>query len=393
MPGLGLGGQEQALVALVVEHLVPQQQRAVGALGFALQPGQDNGVELQPLGFVQGHELQRGAVGVGRGVEPLQFGLDALELQHAVAGAAIEHLEVGLGVVQIGFLRQGERPPQRLPHALDPAPRPLLALVRQGQPEHLAQVRQPLLPVGAQARAAHSVLQQVPDAVAWRVGGQQVQIGQGQAAPGRAQQRQPVHAVGQVVKRAREDEQVLNRLALGQRFDLDRLKGQPLRQRAQRRHQRLEVAARAHQHRDAAVGVVGARLRDQRQHLLRFALGAAAGFVVGLRFAFPLVGLRAGGAVFDQRVPLHARQRVPGAGGTGRGEAHGATAVVVVRAKDVGKGLVDPAHQRRLRAVVAVQVQRLRLDGAQAVRAHLQKQPDFGFAKAVDRLHRVAHQK
>ncbi len=362
--------------------MIPQQQGAIGSLGFALQAGQDHGVELQPLGFVQGHELQRAAVGVGGGVEAFELAADAFELQRAVAGAALQHLEIGLGVVQIGFLAQGERAAQRLPNPFYPAPRPLLALVRKGQGEHLAQVRQPALPVGVQALAAGAVLDECPDAVARCVGGQLVQVGQREAAPGRAQQRQPMHAVGQVVQGVGEGEQVLDGLALGQRFDFDGLKGQRLWPRAQGLHQGLEVGAGAHQHGDAAGRVVGAGLLDEGQHLLRFALGTAGGLVAQQRVG---IVVWAGGLVGDDdRVPLHARLRVCGAGGAGRGEAHGTAAVVVVRAEYGGKALVDPMHQRRVRAVVAVQVQRLRLERSQAVRAHLQKQPDFGFAEAVD---------
>ena len=106
-----------------------------------MQAGHDDGVELQAFGLVNRHELQLGvAQGVGRGVEARDFVVEAVELQLAVLGDAVERIEVGAGVEQVGWLREAQGPAEALPDAFDPAAGALLNLVRVGFLQHAAQV-------------------------------------------------------------------------------------------------------------------------------------------------------------------------------------------------------------------------------------------------------------
>jgi hypothetical protein len=99
---------------------------------------------------------------------------------------------------------------------------------------------------------------------------ERMQVGQGQPAPGRAQDGQPVQAVAAMVQGARQRDQVLHRLAFGQRLDLDRAAAPACRMAADRRRQRRKVAARAHQHGDLPRRIGAPLGLDQRHHARGF---------------------------------------------------------------------------------------------------------------------------
>ena len=80
--------------------------------------------------------------------------------------------------------------------------------------------------------------------------GERVQIGERQAAPGRAQHREPGEAVAAMRERARQREQVLHHRA-GRRAGRSRSRGSARPAALQLRHDLAQVAALAHQDRDA----------------------------------------------------------------------------------------------------------------------------------------------
>ena len=119
--------------------------------GFAVQAGQDDGIEFQPFGFVDGHELQLWTgLGVGRGKQAGDFVVEALDLDLTVLGDAIEGIEVGVGVEQVGRLCEAKRAAKALPNAFYPAAGALLNAVVVGFLQYAANVQQALLSVGAE---------------------------------------------------------------------------------------------------------------------------------------------------------------------------------------------------------------------------------------------------
>ena len=79
-----------------------------------------------------------------------------------------------------------------------------------------------------------------------------------------------------------------------------------------------------------------------------------------------------------------------------RGDAgkmpHRAAPHVVRVGKHPREHFVAPVHQRRCRAEIAPQLQRLQSDRAEAGAAHGREAADLGIAEPVDGLHRIAHQ-
>ncbi len=129
----------------------------------------------------------------------------------------------------------------------------------------------------------------------------------------------------------------------------------------ERRHDLVEVRAVADEDRLAARS-----LPDDRNDLLRFLLAVVAA--------------------------------VPGHGGAGKrwlvrrsGKVrHGARCLVFLRGEHARERLVEPLHEAFLRAAVGAELDRLELHRPEPGVLGLQEERHFGFAEAVDRLHRVA---
>src|SRR5207244_328172 len=79
-----------------------------------------------------------------------------------------------------------------------------------------------------------------------------------------------------------------------------------------------------------------------------------------------------------------------GARGDAREMPYGAAAHVVGEREDTRERLIAPVDERRRRAEIAAQLERLQRDRRQARSAHGGESPDFGIAEAVDGLHRIA---
>jgi len=67
-----------------------------------------------------------------------------------------------------------------------------------------------------------------------------------------------------------------------------------------------------------------------------------------------------------------------------------ARAYVLEPGHHLREGIIHPIDDTGLRTQIGRQLQRFEHDVAYALGARLQEQPDLGFAKAVDRLHRIA---
>ena len=126
----------------------PDQQRRIAALGGAMQAGQDHGVELKPLGLVDGHQLQP-AVGlrVGRGKQAAHVVFKAVEDEASRRIERVEAVEESLRVGQVVRTAQAKRTAEFLPGVLDPTPASLPPLPGQRLGQHLAHVGQPLLAI------------------------------------------------------------------------------------------------------------------------------------------------------------------------------------------------------------------------------------------------------
>jgi hypothetical protein len=221
-PAPAIDRRRQQALAGFQRQAVPGQQRRIRRPRAAMQSGQDHGVELETLGLVDGHQLQA-AVGprVGRGEQPRHVVFEAVQRKAPRRVELVQALEEGL---RVGCLRprtEAGRPAQLLPGIFDPAPARLAALPRQRFGHDLAQVGQASPAVGRQARHARRVSHQRPERGLVVVAGQREQVGKPEPAPGCAQDRQPVQAVAAMMQGARERDQVLHRLALGQRLDFD----------------------------------------------------------------------------------------------------------------------------------------------------------------------------
>ncbi len=193
-------------------------------------------------------------------------------------------------------------------------------------------------------------------------------IGQGQAAPRRAQHADPGRAIAEVRQRARQCQQVEYGGTRAQRIDIGRLEADA--SPRQFDHDVEQVAAALHENRDARVGP---------------------GRVTSLDDVGDRPGLGAPAAA-QERVDLHA----PFVGRLRRRHAfrilHGAAQHVVMRRQHAGEALIDPLHDRLRRAEIHAQRQRLECDVAEPAVAHVEEQADIRVAEAVDRLHGIADQ-
>ena len=143
-----------------------------------------------------------------------------------------------------------------------------------GVPAPVQAMKQALPAVVGEARDAPIVLHQLPDRAVPVVGGQCMQIGQRQAAPGRPQQGQPMHAVSAVMQGPEQGQQILDVLPSVQPFDVDGLETQVGCTAPDFGDQRIEMAARPDQHGNALLRRLAPCLTDQREHLSCLVAGA-----------------------------------------------------------------------------------------------------------------------
>lgn len=364
-----------------------------------MQAVQDDGIELQPLGFVHGHDFDRAllAGGLRRGEQARHRGVQQAGVQSAVRRQPLDQLEQAFGIAGRAGSRIQARPAQAPPQLLQPGGQRqqagVIGAIQQdrrhgaqapvfvgrqrllGQTARRRRIEQAALPALGARRAAQRAFEQRGHRRQLIGAEQALQRSQGQAAPWRAQHRQPGQPVARMRQRARQLHQIGHHGAQPQRHQLDGAAGNSFLRQAAR--QAAQVAAGAHQDRDgmAAAFVLGQRRAHQADRdVLGLPLGA------GGVAAFP-------GGVEQHRL---ARRRLVE---RGRGAVGNGAGIRVIGARQqLREHAVDPIHHAALRTEVVGQLQEARPDLAHAPLGHLQEQADLGLAETVDGLHRVAHQ-
>src|SRR5947209_815120 len=347
---------------------LPDEERLRAGARQAVEAGDDDGVELEALGAVDGHDLDRvlRRLYVGLGVETaVDLVLERREVDLARLFQALELVEEDLGVLEIGLAFDARRAAEREPRALDALAQRAAQPVLHQRREDRAGAVDALLAIGREVgdiahlvedeRAAAGVLAAAFLAPAGR---EEQEIGEGEAAPGRAQAREPGDAVAEVQERARQRVEVLHDLLLAELLDVEGAEAHA--RFLERRHDLVEVRTVADEDRLAARS-----LPDDSNDLLRFLLAVVAA--------------------------------VPGHGGAGgrrlvrrSGKVrHGTRCLVFLRGEHARERLVEPLHEAFLRAAVGAELDRPDLHRPEPGGLGLQEERHFGFAEAVDRLHRV----
>src|SRR5882672_10610904 len=180
---------------------LPDEERLRARARQAVEAGDDDGVELEALGAVDGHYLYRvlRRLYVGLGVEAaVDLVLERCEVDLARLFKALELVEEDLGVLEIGLAFDAPRAAEREPRALDALAQGAAQPVLHQRREDRADAVYALLAVGRKVgdvahpvedeRAAAGVL---AAAFLTPAGREEQQIGEGEAAPGRAQAREP----------------------------------------------------------------------------------------------------------------------------------------------------------------------------------------------------------
>src|SRR6266436_115894 len=101
---------------------LPDEERLRAGARQAVEAGDDDGVELEPLGAVDGHDLDRvlRRLYVGSGVEAaVDLVLERGEIDLARLFQALELVEEDLGVLEVGLAFDARRAAEREPRALD----------------------------------------------------------------------------------------------------------------------------------------------------------------------------------------------------------------------------------------------------------------------------------
>src|SRR6266851_1290259 len=183
------------------EERLPDEERLRTGARQAVEAGDDDGVELEPLGAVDGHDLDRvlRRLYVRLGVEAaVDLVLERGEVDLARLFKALELVEEDLGVLEIGLAFDARRAAEREPRALDALAQGAAQPILDQRREDRADAVDALLAVGRKLgdvahpvedeRAAAGVLAAAFLAPAAR---EEQEIGEGEAAPGRAQAREP----------------------------------------------------------------------------------------------------------------------------------------------------------------------------------------------------------
>ena len=256
--------------------------------------------------------------------------------------------------------------------AVELAPRPLhptgercaVAVIERAR-QHARYVCQPVAAVVAQAIETIGSSQQLANRFVG-VAAQRFEIRPAQAAPGRAQHRQPRDAIGRMQQRAREPRKILRGLLFLERVDFHGVHRPAV--RAQPFAQPVEVSATLHEHRDRLFGI--------ERPLLRENLDDACSFRMRPRYG-------------DGRESneLACGDVADGRAGTESGDAG---RNLVFRRKHAHECRVDPVHDVGRAAKVVREREARECDVADTTLLRAQEQRHVGVAKTVDRLHRIA---
>jgi hypothetical protein len=206
---------------------LPVEERPVGDARNALHARDDHGVELQPLRAMDGHHLHARLLAHVRRREELvevileQGGID--ELARLVQ--LLQPVEERLRVLEVGLALDARRATERQPRRLDTlAQRPPCAPLDEGR-ERFARARRARRPIAAQSAHARRIREALPEGgidLVLRGRQQRMHVGHRESAPGRAQEREPRHAVREVRQGARDGHQVLDHRPASQRLDIHR---------------------------------------------------------------------------------------------------------------------------------------------------------------------------
>ena len=168
-------------------------------------------------------------------------------------------------------------------------------------------------------------------------------------------------------QRARQCVQVLHYLLLTQPLDFDRAIAHT--GLLQRRHDVIEMAAVAHQYGDRSIRIRGTRRPRDLDHALRFV-----------------------GALVE-KMPLHGVARGRGVMRNRRRVRHRAGSFILFGGQHFRESRVHPIDDAGLGTEIGRQAQRDQRHAGEPCMPRLQEQPDFGLAKSIDRLHRIADRK
>src|SRR5258706_3384468 len=346
------------------EERLPDEERLRAGARQAVEAGDDDGVELEALGAVDGHDLDRvlRRLDVGLGVEAaVDLVLERGEVDLARLFQAIELVEEDLGVLEVGLALDARGAAEREPRALDALAQGAAQPVLHQRREDRADAVDALLAIGREVgdvahlvedeRAAAGVLAAAFLAPA---GGEGEEIGEGEAAPGRAQAREPGDAVAEVQERARQRVEVLHDLLLAELLDVEGAEAHA--RFLERRHDLVEVRAVADEDRLAARS-----LPDDSNDLLRFLLAVVA--------AVP----GHGGASKSALVRRSGKVR------------HGARCLVFLRGGHARERFVEPLDEAFLRAAVWGELYRLPRKRGEPRGVFTEKQRNFWLAGTGDR--------
>ncbi len=201
----------------------PVEQAAVVVEADALEGGDEDEVPLQAFGAVDGHEVDGAGVDGGCGIESGEALVETVQGEDAGGlFKLVEQGEEALGAEE-GFFVGDEVCAEGSPGAVDPWSERGAAAFGEGDGEDG--------PEGGDAgdavfgKKVAALVDEVEDGSFGEGGivlpGEQVEVDEGEAAPGRAQEGQPGGAVGGVEEGAGEGDEVEDLLALGEGFDLD----------------------------------------------------------------------------------------------------------------------------------------------------------------------------
>ena len=322
--------QQQFGGALHIRLLGPQKQFFVVVARRPVESGHDHHVELQPLGLVNGHDLQA-VIGFDicqrvKIAEPL-LKHGAIR-QFASLFMLIKITEKNFRIFEVGFIVDTGRTAQREPrarHLLTQRRAPALPQAGRQRRTHPRRARTAIF---RQKRDALVVMQRIPQRHFNIAPGQHMQIGQCQSAPRRAQHREPRQPVARMCQRTGQHQQILHDRTLAQRLDVDGAEAQV--RRLQRRHNLPQMTAGAGEYRHLRRRISGARSENNVRDLLRF------GRTV----------------VIEKRMHMDCRSGQRGACRHGGGVRHCAGDHVFRRRQDARKSGIDPFDNARLRPEV-----------------------------------------
>ncbi len=141
--------------------LLPEQQRLVISATGAMQAGQNDRIELQPLGFMDSHELQCiGRPHIRRSKQFFRFARQGLQLKLPVLLQPFDQIEERLHVAHVTRVGQADGTAQLQPDRFDPPPGWLPAAMRQGLRQHITDMAQTSLPILAHALQTGVILHQ-----------------------------------------------------------------------------------------------------------------------------------------------------------------------------------------------------------------------------------------